>query len=162
MNENFSLFHMWWMNKWCFRPQFCTVRLYWAGENLGLKDVCFLVWIMPQVQGQSLDVLTCSQPLYHDYTFLSTRRAIDPASGGMINTEKSSHCLSQAWYSPTVQNSDRKHHSFMHSFIWVNEYPNQREKNLWGSRWDLVGLLPITLRTAITCCSLELSSQKPC
>ena len=23
------------MNKWCFRPRFCTVRLYWAGDNLG-------------------------------------------------------------------------------------------------------------------------------
>ena len=22
-------------NEWCFRPQFCTVRLYWAGDNLG-------------------------------------------------------------------------------------------------------------------------------
>ena len=21
------------MNKWCFRPQFCTVWLYWAGQN---------------------------------------------------------------------------------------------------------------------------------
>ena len=24
-----------WMNEWCFRPQCCTVRLYWAGDNLG-------------------------------------------------------------------------------------------------------------------------------
>ena len=23
------------MNDWCFRPQFCTVRLYWSGYNLG-------------------------------------------------------------------------------------------------------------------------------
>ena len=23
------------VNDWCFRPRFCTVRLYWAGDNLG-------------------------------------------------------------------------------------------------------------------------------
>ena len=23
------------MNEWCFRPRFCTVRLNWAGDNLG-------------------------------------------------------------------------------------------------------------------------------
>ena len=22
-------------NDWCFKPQFCTVRLSWAGDNLG-------------------------------------------------------------------------------------------------------------------------------
>ena len=22
-------------HEWCFRPRFCTVRLYWAGDNLG-------------------------------------------------------------------------------------------------------------------------------
>ena len=25
-------------NDWCFRPRFCTVRLYWAWENLGEWD----------------------------------------------------------------------------------------------------------------------------
>ena len=24
-----------WMNGWCFRPWFCTVKLYWTGDNLG-------------------------------------------------------------------------------------------------------------------------------
>ena len=23
-----------WMDDWCFRPRFCTVRVYWAGDNL--------------------------------------------------------------------------------------------------------------------------------
>ena len=27
-----------WMNEWCFRPQICIVRLYWAGDILGLYD----------------------------------------------------------------------------------------------------------------------------
>ena len=26
------------MNEWCFRPRFCTVRLYWTGDNLGWWD----------------------------------------------------------------------------------------------------------------------------
>ena len=24
-------------NEWCFRPRFCTARLYWAGDNLGYR-----------------------------------------------------------------------------------------------------------------------------
>ena len=24
-----------WINAWCFRPRFCTVRLYWAEDHLG-------------------------------------------------------------------------------------------------------------------------------
>ena len=27
-----------WMNEWCFRPRLCTLRLYWAGDNLGSFD----------------------------------------------------------------------------------------------------------------------------
>ena len=27
------------MNEWCFRPRFCTVRLYWAGDNLGFTHL---------------------------------------------------------------------------------------------------------------------------
>ena len=50
-----------WMNDWCYRPRFCTVRLYWAGDNLGEWD-----WlrIMPLVQDQPLNPLT-SSPYYH-------------------------------------------------------------------------------------------------
>ena len=25
-------------NDWCFRPRFCTERLYWAGDNLGVVN----------------------------------------------------------------------------------------------------------------------------
>ena len=25
-------------NHWCYRPRFCTVMLYWAGDNLGERD----------------------------------------------------------------------------------------------------------------------------
>ena len=29
-------------NEWCFRPRFCTVRLYWAGDNLGeCNEFCY-------------------------------------------------------------------------------------------------------------------------
>ena len=34
------MLHIWnWKwNEWCFRPQFCTARLYWVGDNLGEWD----------------------------------------------------------------------------------------------------------------------------
>ena len=28
------------MNEWCFRSRFCTVRLNWAGDNLGYCSTC--------------------------------------------------------------------------------------------------------------------------
>ena len=33
-----TVFHIDFMlNEWCSRPQICTVRLYWAGDNLGFE-----------------------------------------------------------------------------------------------------------------------------
>ena len=37
------------MNDWCFRPQFCNVRLHFAWVQPGLTR-WISVWIMPQVQ----------------------------------------------------------------------------------------------------------------
>ena len=36
--QNSPGIHIQGMNEWCFRPRFCTVRLYWAGDNLGEWD----------------------------------------------------------------------------------------------------------------------------
>ena len=44
-------------NEWYFRPQFCTVRLYWASE-MKLEN-------HGQLQNRSLNLLTCSPALYH-------------------------------------------------------------------------------------------------
>ena len=64
------------MNMWIngvLRPYyFCTARLYWPGDNLGQWDeVRILLWIVPLVQDQSLDLLTSSTPhsddSHHDY-----------------------------------------------------------------------------------------------
>ena len=44
----------WWdrtENKWCFRPWFCTVKLYWAGDIRWMRWI--LLWIMPLMQDQS-------------------------------------------------------------------------------------------------------------
>ena len=30
------------INDWCFRPRFCTIRLYWAGDNLVVYNHCVL------------------------------------------------------------------------------------------------------------------------
>ena len=51
-----------WMNEWCFRPWFCTVRLYWARDNV-MKWI--LLWIIPLVQDRSLDLLTSNPACYH-------------------------------------------------------------------------------------------------
>ena len=44
-------------NEWCYRPWFCPVRLY------GLMRWKFWVWIMPQVQDQSHNLLSSTLPL---------------------------------------------------------------------------------------------------
>ena len=31
-------------NDWCFRPRFCNVKLYWAGDNLGERDEFCYEW----------------------------------------------------------------------------------------------------------------------
>ena len=50
---------------WCFRPQFSAVRLYWAMDILGYWYEFECVWIMPQMQDQSPDLLTSSPMYYH-------------------------------------------------------------------------------------------------
>ena len=75
-----------WINEWCLRPQFWTVKLHWADETwvneMYLRPwfcTCkvilgrgqpglirwILLWIMPLVQDRSLNLLTCSPARYH-------------------------------------------------------------------------------------------------
>ena len=51
-------------NDWCFRPQLCTVRLYWAGWQPG-RMRWILLWIIPLAQGRSLDLLASNPACYH-------------------------------------------------------------------------------------------------
>ena len=52
-------------NEWCFRPRFCTVRLYWArGQPWLMRWI--LCWNMPLVQDRSLHLLT-SNPARYQY-----------------------------------------------------------------------------------------------
>ena len=55
-------------NEWCFRPQFCSVKLYWAGNNLGEWDeFCYescpwrkqLVEISEMSTAKPCTILTC-------------------------------------------------------------------------------------------------------
>ena len=57
------------------RPQCCTVRSYWDGDNLGKWDE-FMVWIMPQVEDRSLDLLTCNPRCYHCATAALIRKIL--------------------------------------------------------------------------------------
>ena len=51
-------------NEWCFRLWFCTLKLCWAaGQSRLVRWI--LLWIMPLVQGRSLDLLTSSKACYH-------------------------------------------------------------------------------------------------
>ena len=47
-------------NKWCFRPWFCIVNLCWAGD---------IVWSMPLLQDQLLDMLSWGLAYYHVHDF---------------------------------------------------------------------------------------------
>ena len=60
------------LNEWCFRPRFWTVRLYWARDNLGGLLRWILFWIMPLVQDRLLDQLTISPARYHCTTAAPT------------------------------------------------------------------------------------------
>ena len=53
-----------WMNEWCFRPRFCTVKTI-PGRRQPGQMKWILLWIMPLVQDQSLDLLTSSPARYH-------------------------------------------------------------------------------------------------
>ena len=48
---------------WCFRPRFCTVRLYWDGTTCA--NEMNLLRILSLVQDRSLDLLTSSSARYH-------------------------------------------------------------------------------------------------
>ena len=49
-------------NEWCLSPQFCTKATLGRGQPGLMKWI--VVWIMPQVQHKSLNLLTCS-PVHH-------------------------------------------------------------------------------------------------
>ena len=47
----YYIFHIMKWNDWCFKPWCCTVRLYWAGDNLGKYcTLCFMqLWSIAYV-----------------------------------------------------------------------------------------------------------------
>ena len=42
---------------WCFRPRFCIVRLYWAGDNLGRMEM-FVNWLLLTMVTDLLAMMT--------------------------------------------------------------------------------------------------------
>ena len=58
-------------NEYCFRPQFCTVRLHWTGVNLGKWDE-FVINHDPGAGliARPVDQQSCTLPLYHGCTLM--------------------------------------------------------------------------------------------
>ena len=66
------------MNEWCFRPKFCTVRLYWAGANWANE----MNFVMNHARGAGLitrpvDQQSSMLPLYHGYPLLRREMEIN-------------------------------------------------------------------------------------
>ena len=49
-------------NDWCFRPRFCTVRLYCRRQPEQMRSI--LLWIMPLLHDRSIDLLASSPACY--------------------------------------------------------------------------------------------------